>query len=334
MAAASLHNRTVKAFAGVLWIALTLSASAAEAQAEPRIARIGIFTFGVPYSGPLISAFRDGLKAEGYVEGKNIAFVYRSVEGQPERAAALAAELVSLQVDLIVTEGFPTALAAKRATTSIPIVMAVVADPVRLGLVASLRRPGGNITGLTVAGADRITKQLQLLKELAPAAAKVAILYNAGNPVSADYLEEARTAAPRLGLALELVAVRNPEDLDAAFEKLMHLRPDAFVTLGDGMLLGNHKRIAEFALRSRLPGVFPERQFAEAGALVAYGPNIAANFRRAAAIVAAVLKGAKPAELPIEQPTQYDVVINMKTAKAIGLRIPPAVLVRADHIIE
>lgn len=324
----------MKPFRAVLWIALTLTASLAEAQSGDRIYRIGIFTFGVPYSGPLIAAFRDGLKSEGYLEGKNVAFVFRSIEGQPERAPALAAELVGLKVDLIVTEGFPTALAAKRATTSIPIVMAVVADPVRLGLVASLRRPGGNVTGLTVAGADRTKKQLQLLKELAPAASKVAIIYNSVNPVSGEYLEEARAAAPLLGVALQLVPVRSPEELDGAFEQVGRLRPDAFITFGDGMLLGNHKRIADFAVRSRLPGVFPERQFAEAGALVAYGPNIAANFRRAAGVVVAVLKGANPADLPIEQPTQYDLVINMKTAKAIGLKIPPAVLVRADHIIE
>lgn len=318
----------------VISIALMLGISAAGAQPVAKAPRIGIFTFGVPYSGPLIAAFREGLKAQGYVEGRNVAFVFRSVEGQPERAAALAAELVGLEVDVIVTEGFPTALAAKRATSTIPIVTALVGDPVKLGLVASLRRPGGNITGLTLAGADRTKKQLQLLKELAPGASKVAILYNAASPASGEYLADARDASAVLGVQLQLVPVRGPEDLDAAFEQVTRLRPDAFITFGDGMLFGNHKRIAEFAVRSRLPGVFPERQFAEAGAVVAYGPNIAANFRRAAGFVGAILKGAKPADLPIEQPTKYDVVINMKTARAIGLNVPPSLLVRADQIVE
>ena len=308
-----------------------VTASAAE---SPKVPRIGIFTFGVPYSGPLIAAFREGLKAEGYVEGRNIAFVFRSVDGQPERASALAAELVGLQVEVIVTEGFPTALAAKRATATIPIVMAVVGDPVKLGLVASFRQPGGNVTGLTLVGAERTQKQLQLLKEMSPGTSTVAILYNAANPSTPDGLADARHAASVLGLSLQLVPVRGPDDLEAAFAQIIKARSEAFITLGDGMLLGSHRRIVEFGMRSRLPGVFPEREFADAGGVASYGPNVAANFRRAAGFVASILRGARPGDLPIEQPTKYDVVINMKTAKGMGLNIPPAVLVRADHIIQ
>jgi putative ABC transport system substrate-binding protein len=318
----------------VLAIALIFGVSATAAQSNAKIARIGIFTFGVPYSGPLIAEFREGLKAEGYVEGRNTAFVYRSVEGQPERAAALAAELVGLEVDVIVTEGYPTALAAKRATATIPIVMAVVGDPVKLGLVSSFRQPGGNVTGLTLVGAERIQKQMQLLKEMLPGTSAVAILYNAANPLTPDGLADARRAAPLLGFSLQPVAVHGPDDLEAAFAQIVKARSEAFITLADGMLLGSHRRIVEFGMRSRLPSVFPEREFADAGGIASYGPNIAANFRRAAGFVASILRGARPGDLPIEQPTKYDVVINMKTAKSMGLSIPPAVLVRADHIIQ
>lgn len=318
----------------VVLIVLLLGASASAAQSAAGIARIGILTFGVPYSGPAVSAFREALNVEGYTEGRNVAFVFRSVQGRPELAAAFAAELVGLRVDVIVTEGFPTALAAKRATTTIPIVMAVVGDPVKLGLVASLRRPGGNVTGLTLVGADRTQKQLQMLKELVPSTHTVAVLYNAANPLTAESLADARAAASLLGLSLRLVPVRSPDDLDGAFAQIIKVRPDAFISLGDGMLLGSHRRIAEFAARNRLPGVFPEREFADAGAAASYGANVAANFRRAAAFVASILKGAKPADLPVEQPTKYDLVINMRTVKAMGLKLPPAVLVRADDIIQ
>jgi putative ABC transport system substrate-binding protein len=225
-------------------------------------------------------------------------------------------------------------MAAKRATATIPIVMAVVGDPVKLGLVASFRQPGGNVTGLTLVGAERTEKQLQLLKEILPGTSSVAVLYNAANSSTPDGLADARRAASLLKFSLQLVPVRGPEDLETAFAQIINARSDAFVTLGDGMLLGSHRRIAEFGVRSRLPGVFPEREFADAGGIAAYGPNVAANFRRAAGFVASILKGAKPSDLPVEQPTKYDVVINMKTAKAIGLKVPPAVLVRADEIIE
>ena len=318
----------------VVAMVLILGVSTAAAQSSAKVPRVGIFTFGVPYSGPLLAAFRDGLNAEGYVEGRNIAFIFRSVEGRAEAAPGLAAELVGLEVDVIVTEGFPTALAAKRATATIPIVMAVVGDPVKLGLVASFRQPGGNVTGLTLVGAERTEKQLQLLKEILPGTSTVAVLYNAANPSTPDGLADARRAASLLKFSLQLVPMRGPEDLETAFAQIINARSNAFVTLGDGMLLGSHRRIAEFGVRSRLPGVFPEREFADAGGVASYGPNVAANFRRAAGFVASILKGAKPSDLPVEQPTRYDVVINMKTAKAIGLKVPPAVLVRADEIIE
>lgn len=311
-----------------------LAVPLARAQYPAKVVRIGILTFGVAPSAPLLEAFRQGLREKGYVEGKSIELEYRFAQGKADTAPALAAELVALKVDVIVTEGTPTALAAKHATTTIPIVTTLVGDPVQLGLAASLGRPGGNVTGLTTSAADRTGKQLQTLKEIAPNIAGVAVIYNAARPDSADRLKEAKAAAKSLKLPIQFVGVRSPADLDAAFETLISARPGALITIGDGMLLGNRKRIVEFAAKRRLPGAFPEREFAEAGGLMAYGPNVASNFRRAAGFVDKILKGAKPADLPIEQPTKFDLVINLRTATALGLKIPPAVLARADELIE
>jgi putative ABC transport system substrate-binding protein len=203
-----------------------------------------------------------------------------------------------------------------------------------MGLAASLARPGGNVTGLTLAGANRTAKQLQLLKESVPSTNTVAVIYNPARPDIDDELKEARETARSLGLAIQFTIIRSPDDLAAAFDAIANARPSGVITIGHGMLLGSSKRIVEFALKNRLPGVFPEREFAEAGPLMAYGPDIGSNFRRAAWYVDKIIKGAKPADLPIEQPTKWGLVVNLRTASALGLKIPGTVLVRADEIIQ
>ena len=306
----------------------------AEAQKIAKTPRIGVLTFGFEPSSRPLETFRQALREHGYVEGKNIALEYRFAEGRVDTFATLAAEMVDLNVDVIVTEGTPTAVAVKRATTSIPIVMAVAADPVRLGLVASLGRPGGNVTGVTTLAVDRAGKQLQLVKEIAPNATVIAVIYNAARPDKEDRLAEAKAAAQSLRLSIQFTGVRSPADLDSAFESVMKARPGALTTLGDGMLWGNRKRLVDFAAQSRLPAVFPEREFAEAGGMLAYGPDLAWNFRRAAYYVDRILKGAKPADLPVEQSTRFDLVINLKTAKALGITIPQSLLLLADEVIR
>jgi len=299
-----------------------------------QVQKIGVITFGVAESSPYLEAFRQGLREQGYLEGRNIAIEYRFAQGRADSLPALAAELVRLRPAVIVTEGMPTALAVNKATKTIPIVMAAGTNPVSAGLAASLARPGGNVTGLTLAGADRTAKQLQLLKEVSPGVSTVAVVHNAARQGIEVELKQATETARSLGLALQLIAVRGPDDLNAAFEAIAKARPGGLITIGDGMLLGNSARIGELALKTGLPAVFPEREFADAGGLMAYGPDIGANFRRAASYVDKILKGAKPADLPIEQPTKWGLVVNLRTAKALGLRIPGSALVRADEVIQ
>jgi putative ABC transport system substrate-binding protein len=307
---------------------------AAEAQQPAAVPKIGVLSLGVGASAPHFEAFRQGLREHGYIEGKSIVLEYRFAQGHVDRLPGLAAELVRLNVNVIVTDGTHIALAVNQATKKIPIILAGGADPVKAGLAASLARPGGNITGLTFAGANRTGKQLQLLKESVPSTVTLAVLYNPTRPDIKDELNEATETARSLGLALRLVAVRSPDDFDAAFEALANARPSAVITIGHGMLLGYRKRIVDFALENRLPGVFPEREFADDGGLMAYGPDIGSNYRRVASFVDKILKGAKPADLPIERPTKWGLVVNLRTAKALGLKIPGSVLVRADEIIQ
>jgi ABC-type uncharacterized transport system substrate-binding protein len=233
-----------------------------------------------------------------------------------------------------VTESTPATLAAKQATHTIPIVTAAVGNPVAAGLVASLARPGGNVTGVTTFAAELSVKRLELLKEAAPQTTLVAVLWNAANSAHTRHLEEITAAAHALGLPLQAVAVRTPSDLDRVFEALARLRPSALITLSDGMLFDSRAPIIAFAAESRLPAIFPDREFAEAGGLMTYGPNLAANFRRAAAFVDKILKGAKPADLPVEQPTTFELVINLKTAQTLGLTIPPTLLFQATDVIR
>ena len=306
----------------------------AGAQAPPKGATIGVLALGVAPSTPVAEAFRQGLREHGYVEGENIAIEYRYAEGKAERLPVLAAELVRLKVDAIVTESNVAALAAKRATGTIPIVMAIAGDPVKAGVVHSLARPEGNVTGLTLIHPELSGKRLQLLKEVVPGTALVAVVWNPADPAAVDFLRETEAAARSLRLRLHATEARTPAELDAALLAVRAARPGAFFTLGGGLFYDNLTRIVEFATRNNLPGVFPTRAFAEAGGLMSYGPDPAASSRRAAAFVEKLLKGARPADLPIERPTTFELVINLKTARALGLTIPASVLARADHVVE
>jgi len=314
-------------------LALLAAPLAAEAQTV-ELPRIGILTLAVASSTPVFEGFRQGLRDLGWVEGRNIALEYRFAQGRPDGLPSLAAELVRMKVDVIVIEGGQAALAAKHATQTIPIVMAVIDDPVKAGLVASLARPGGNVTGLTLFASELSRKRLQLLKEVVPKSTLVAVIRNLAHPNAADLWGETEAAAQSLDLRLRSIEVRSPADLGGAFKAVTSARPSAFITLADGMLLNNRTRIVEFAAKSQLPAIYPDREFAEAGGLIAYGPSLASSFRRAATYVDKILKGAKPADLPVEQPTKFELVINLMTAKALGLTIPPSLLARADEVIE
>jgi|SRR5437867_4962784 len=316
----------------------TLSRSlAAEAQEYKagKVARIGLLSQGSPTSGQHIrEAFRQGLREVGYVDGQNIVIEYRYAEGKAERLPDLAAELVSLKVDVIVAGGTPAPLAAKHATRTIPIVMAAAGDPVGSGLVASLARPGGNVTGLGALSPELGGKRLQLLKEVVPGVSRVAVLWNAANPYAVLVARETEAAARTLGVQAQSLEVRGPDDFENALPAAIRGGAGALIVVEDPLTFQYRMRIADFAARNRLPAIDGYREYAEAGALMAYGANLADLYRRAATYVDKILKGAKPADLPVEQPTKFELVINIKTAKALGLTIPPSLLLRADQVIE
>jgi putative ABC transport system substrate-binding protein len=276
-----------------------------------------------------------GLRERGYVSGQNLAIECRFMEGREERAPALAAELVSLKPDLIVAHSFANALATKQATSTIPIVMVSVTDPVGRGLVASLAQPGGNLTGLTYsAGVEIIGKQLQILKEVVPTASRVAVLgYLPGMP-SADYLKEEEAAAQALGVTLQIHRVQAAEELAGAFAAMTKARAEALLVEVSPFSYINRQRIVALVAQSRLPGTYHHRGFVEAGGLVAYGVNEPDLWRRVGSYVDKIFRGAKPGDLPVEQPSKYELLINLKTAKALGLTIPPSLLMRADEVIE
>ena len=311
-----------------------LSASLSGEAQQPEKPRIGVLTLSVAGSMPTFEGFRQGLREHGYVEGRNISIDFRFADGRPERLPEMAAELVKRNVDVIVTESAFAAEAAKHATQTIPIVIAVHGDPVGSGLVASLARPGGNVTGLSLLAAELSGKRLQILKEVVPRASHVAVLRNSANPASAAYTAETEAAARTLGVQLQWVEVRTSADFEAAFQTIAGSRPDGLVTLPDGTLLAGKTRIVEFAAKTRIPSIFADREFVEAGGLMAYGPSLAEQFRRAAVFVDKVLKGSKPTNLPIEQATQFELAINLKTAKALSITFPPAVVQRASMVIE
>jgi putative tryptophan/tyrosine transport system substrate-binding protein len=307
---------------------------AASAQRQPKIPRVGCIFVSNPTSNKhLVEAFRQGLRELGYVEGQTIVLELRWAEGRLERIQELVAELVGLKVDVLVAVTTPAALVAKNATQTIPIVM-VAGDPVGLGLVASLARPGGNVTGLSYLTEAIMAKRLQLLKELVPGLARVGVLKNPMEPGHPIYWKETEVAAQRLGVALEPVEVRGPEDFEAAFATFNQRNAQALLLLGDGLTYTYRSRITALAASSRLPAMYGFRAFPYAGGLMSYGPSDVFFFRRFAAFVDKILKGAKPADLPVEQSTKFELAINVKVAKALGLTIPPSLLARADEVIE
>jgi putative tryptophan/tyrosine transport system substrate-binding protein len=301
----------------------------ARAQQSTKIPRIGIID-----DSPIWNAFRHGLRDLGYLEGQNIAFEYRYAGGLPDRLAWVAVELVHRPVDLIGTFGTPPTLAAKEATTTIPIVMMGVGDPVGAGLVTSLARPGGNITGNTILGPEVAGKRLQLLKEVLPSLSRVAFLWNPDNASHPAQLAELRTAVEILGIKLFPVAVRSPAEFDSAFAAVIGEHPNAFLMTNDPFHQLSIGRIIDFLANNRLPGMFVTREVAVAGGFLSYGASLPDLFRRGASYVHKILQGAKPADLPIEQPVKFELVLNLKTAKAMGLSIPESFLLRVDEVIE
>jgi putative ABC transport system substrate-binding protein len=309
---------------------------AAKAQPAGKVYRIG-FLGGTSRTAnaDMTNAFSQGLRELGYVEGQNVAIEYRYAEGKYERFPDFMNELVRLKVDVIVAVPTAAALAAKNATGTIPIVTVAVFDPIESGLVASLARPGTNVTGLTlIAGAEIVGKYLELLKESLPKVSRVAVLWNPANAAHPSLVREAESSARTLGLQLQLAGVRGPDEVDNALAAMARERVGALMVLPDSMFVAERTRLAELATKHRLPAMYGLRLHAEAGGLMAYSANLPDSARRAAAFVDRILKGAKPADLPVERPTKFELVINLKTAKALGLTIPPAVLARADEVIQ
>lgn len=318
--------------------ALLVVAGAAAAQQPAKVYRIGYLSAGsatTTYTRPA-EALRQGLRELGWVDGRNLAIEYRYAEGHADRLPALAEELVRLKVDVIVASPTPSALAAKSATRTIPVVGLGLAQPVAVGRVESLARPGGNVTGLTYgADTDIAGKQLQLLKEVVPGVRRVAVLYNpAGSPVTPLILESIRNAARSLDLPLVMLEARGPAHFDAAFAAMVRERAGALLLTGDSMFFVHRARLAELAAKHRLPSMSTQWQWVEAGGLVSYGPSLTHEWRRGATYVDKILRGARPADLPIEEPTKFEFVVNLRTARALGVVLPPAVLRRADEVLD
>jgi len=320
------------------WLLVTvlLGTVSAQAQQPGRVPRIGFLTGQSPSEiSARIEAFRQGLRELGYVEGQNVFVEYRYAGGKSDEVPKLAAELVSLKVDLIVAGGGSgLARAVKGTTKTIPIVMTGGSDPVGAGLVASLARPGGNITGMTAISAELAGKRLELLKETLPRLTRVGVLWNPTDQGSAQGLKEIEIAAPTLGLEVQSLQVRSPGSFESAFKAAITDQARALQVLGSGLINSHRNRIVEFAKKNQLPTMFADASQVEAGGLMSYAPNAPDLYRRAATYVDKILKGAKPADLPVEQPKKFEFIINLKTAKQIGLTIPPNVLVRADKVIR
>jgi putative tryptophan/tyrosine transport system substrate-binding protein len=328
-------------FVLALILVLVVAPPAAEAQRVGKVPRIGLvstLSTELPQVRELSDALRQGLRELGYVEGQNIVIEDRSAQGRLERLPDLFAELVRLKVDLIFTlGGTPAARAAKQANIAIPIVSPAMGDPIKDGLVASLAHPGGNLTGSTFLGPGLVPKRVGLLKEVVPAASRVAALWHPGaygDRTMGDMLKETEAAAQTLRVQLQLVEARGPNDFERAFSAMTRERASALIVLPSPMFYGEYKRIVDRATEKRLPAIYAFREAVEAGGLMSYGASLPDLFRRAAIQVDKILKGAKPADLPVEQPTKFEFVINMKTANALGLTIPPSVLLRADQVIE
>jgi len=307
----------------------------AEAQPLTKHSRIGFLNVGTPATSPARQeVFRQGLRDLGYLEGKNIVIEWRYAEGKPDRLPAIAADLVRLKVDVIVTGGGISTRSAKDATVTIPIVMTQDIDPVGNGFVASLARPGGNITGLSTLAPEISGKQMELLKEIVPKFARVAVLGTTTNPGTAQALKETELAAGAFKVQLQYLDVLGSKDIDTGFQTASKARADAVLVLISSVLNTHRAPVVNLAVKSRLPVIYPFPEFVEAGGLISYGVSFADLWRRAATYVDKILKGAKPADLPVEQPTKFELIINLKAAKQIGLTIPPNVLVRADKVIK
>jgi putative ABC transport system substrate-binding protein len=306
----------------------------AEAQQAGKVPRIGFLFFGSPGPSRELDVFRQGLRELGYTEGQNIVIEVRFANGRVERLPELAAELVRLKPDVIVTPGTPASVAAKQATSTIPIVFAGVADAVGAGLVADFARPGGNITGLTSISAELGGKRLELLKEVAPKASRVAVLFNPADRSNVLVLKELQESAPALRLTLQPLGVRGPGEFEGAFVAMSRKRAHALFGAAGILTTEHRKAVVDLAAKSRIPAMWGERQFVEAGGLMSYAVNFYDQVRRAATYVDKILKGAKPGDLPVEQPTKFELVINFKTAKALGLTVPQSLLLRADEVIQ
>jgi putative ABC transport system substrate-binding protein len=307
----------------------------AEAQPAGKVSRIGVLAHSSAtlYRG-YVDALREGLRELGWIEGQNLVIEYRFSDGHRDRLASLAAELVSLKVDVIVATPTPPAVVAKSATATIPIVMVNAGDPVGVGLVASLARPGGNVTGLSFSVGVDYGKVLELLLEAVPKARRVAILTNPANPVQPLLVRDLKTAGQSLGIPLLFLEAGGADDIERAFVTVAKERVGALLVVGDSVLGLHRTKIATLAAKNRVPAAYGARENVDAGGLMSYGPNVLANFKRAAVFVDKILKGANPADLPVEQPTKFELVVNLKTAKALGLTIPPSLLLRADQVIE
>ena len=307
---------------------------AVSAQQSGKVFRVGVLNAGTDTSKPLADVSREAFEKLGWFEGKNISFERRYAENHPDRLADLAAELVRLKVDLIMAGGTLAPLAAKRATTTIPIVMTTAGDPVGSGLVSNLARPEANITGLSFMSPDLAGKRLQLLEEVVPRIARVAVLWDAANPYPAREFKETERVAQTLGIEVQSLEVREPDDFAGAFDAMKRQQPDALFAIGDPLISDLRRQIVDFASAQRLPAAYSLREYVEAGGLMSYGASISDLVRRAPGYVDKILKGAQPGDLPVEQPTKFELIINLKTAKALGLTVPPSLLARADEVIE
>lgn len=323
-------SRTLALAVGILVLL-----SVREAQPSDAVARIGLFAIGTPDdASPRFEAFRQALRNLGYQEGRNMTIESRWAEGHAQRFRDAVETLVASKVDVIVATSTPAALAALDVTRAIPIVFVTAADPVGSGLVASIARPGGNVTGVSLLAPEMVARQVQLLKEAVPKASRVIVLSNPTNPYDAAMVKEVESAARSLAIRIRVLSVSAPKEVDRALSAVASQRPDALFVLFDPMMFSYRTRIAEFATKHRLPLMAPHREYVEAGGLMAYGVDLRENYRRAAVYVAKILKGAKPAELPVEQPTKFELAINLKTASAIGLAIPSVLRQRADEVLE
>jgi putative ABC transport system substrate-binding protein len=306
----------------------------AHAQKQATIPRMGLLYLGAPPPNPVVDGFMQGLRELGYIDGKNIIIEYRFAEGKEDRLPELAKELVQLKVDAIFTAGTPSIFALKQATKTIPIVFFSTSDPIGTGVVASLAHPGGNVTGISALASDLWPKRLELLKEISPKLSRVAMVWNKNNAGMALEARATQDVAGPLGVALQDRGIKDANELEAVFAVMNKDRPDAFLALMDPVLNSYRKRILDFLAKNRLPAIFQSRDWVEAGGLISYGPSYPELFHRIAVQMDKVLKGAKPADIPVEQPTKFELVINLNTAKEIGLTIPPNVLARADKVIR